>query len=238
MNGMMGEFYWDFGDGNSAMGQTVTHTFANQGTYQVCLTTMLMNNPADSCIWTTCHEVIVGNGGPGSLQAGFEVFQDSTIALLYHFINTSSGQPVEWLWEFGDGTTSNLQNPSHQYAQSGWYQVCLTVFGMGLTDTYCQEFEMSALFLDINNPNLDILSGQVYPNPNNGAFMLDLTSNIDELIDLKILNNLGQQIYLGTKQLSSGKNSLDIQLTNLQPGIYCLYVTDNRNTIVRKFVVE
>jgi len=197
-----------------------------------------MNNPADSCFWTTCHEVIAGNGGPGTLQAGFEVVQDSAMAMLYHFFDTSTGQPVEWLWDFGDGTTSNLQNPSHLYEVTGWYQVCLTVFGMGMTDTECQEYEMSVTFLDINNQSLDLLTGQIFPNPNKGTFSLDLLSRNDEQVEIKILNNLGQLVFSENRQIEAGKNQINIQLSDLQTGIYCLYLTNNHQTVVRKFILE
>lgn len=47
-----------------------------------------------------------------------------------HFIDKSKdedGQVVGWLWEFGDGTTSNIQTPSHRYRAVGSFTVKLTV---------------------------------------------------------------------------------------------------------------
>ena len=43
------------------------------------------------------------------------------------FTDTSTGNPTSWSWVFGDGGTSALQNPSHQYTSSGNYTVTLTV---------------------------------------------------------------------------------------------------------------
>ncbi|SHI90665.1 Por secretion system C-terminal sorting domain-containing protein [Hymenobacter daecheongensis DSM 21074] len=42
------------------------------------------------------------------------------------FTDQSQNAPTSWLWNFGDGTTSTLQNPSHQYTTSGTYTVALT----------------------------------------------------------------------------------------------------------------
>jgi PKD repeat protein len=42
------------------------------------------------------------------------------------FTDASSGAPISWAWDFGDGQTSTQQNPSHQYAASGTYTVSLT----------------------------------------------------------------------------------------------------------------
>lgn len=40
---------------------------------------------------------------------------------------TPTGSIVSWLWDFGDGTTSTLQNPSHTYTNTGFYAITLTV---------------------------------------------------------------------------------------------------------------
>ncbi|ALW86585.1 hypothetical protein AUC43_16750 [Hymenobacter sedentarius] len=42
------------------------------------------------------------------------------------FTDASQNLPTSWLWNFGDGTTSTAQNPSHQYAATGTYTVSLT----------------------------------------------------------------------------------------------------------------
>lgn len=43
------------------------------------------------------------------------------------FKDISENEPTEWLWDFGDGTTSEIQNPSHNYIKSGIYTVSLFV---------------------------------------------------------------------------------------------------------------
>ena len=42
------------------------------------------------------------------------------------FDDTSTGRPTSWRWDFGDGNTSTLQNPSHMYAAAATYTVTLT----------------------------------------------------------------------------------------------------------------
>jgi len=41
------------------------------------------------------------------------------------FSDTSTGGPTAWSWNFGDGTTSTLQNPSHAWSTAGTYTVSL-----------------------------------------------------------------------------------------------------------------
>ncbi len=45
--------------------------------------------------------------------------------LTVNFTDNSSGSPTEWLWNFGDGSTSTEQNPQHVYAESGTFDVLL-----------------------------------------------------------------------------------------------------------------
>jgi serine protease len=46
--------------------------------------------------------------------------------LLVAFTDASTESPTSWLWDFGDSTTSTLQNPSKLYATPGTYTVALT----------------------------------------------------------------------------------------------------------------
>ena len=51
----------------------------------------------------------------------------------------SSSSATSWLWDFGDGYFSNLQNPAHVYATQGIYPVCLTVNDSCGSDTICEN---------------------------------------------------------------------------------------------------
>ncbi len=60
--------------------------------------------------------------------ADFEVDNKGPIATQnIQFTNLSSTNTTIWFWEFGDGNTSNVPNPIHQYATPGFYEVKLTV---------------------------------------------------------------------------------------------------------------
>ena len=45
----------------------------------------------------------------------------------YQFTDTSENFPASWSWDFGDGSTSTDQDPSHTYTDDGTYEVTLTV---------------------------------------------------------------------------------------------------------------
>jgi len=60
--------------------------------------------------------------------AGFSI-SDTTVCLgeSIQLADVSTGSPVSWSWDFGDTTTSTLQNPVHTYSSGGIYSVTLTV---------------------------------------------------------------------------------------------------------------
>ncbi|MFO7723411.1 MAG: PKD domain-containing protein [Bacteroidales bacterium] len=78
-----------------------------------------------------CHSTV-----PGTCNANFIFQQDTANPFLIHFQNTSTGSYNQVSWSFGDGTTSNLQNPLKQYFSPGVYLVCLTVTDTG---SFCQH---------------------------------------------------------------------------------------------------
>ena len=53
--------------------------------------------------------------------------QSGPLPLPVQFTDASTGYPVSWHWDFGDGTTSDMQSPPHIYQNSGKYTVTLTV---------------------------------------------------------------------------------------------------------------
>ncbi len=70
-------------------------------------------------------------------------FTFGTQNLTVVFTDTSEGNPTRWQWNFGDGNTSVLQNPSHQYSDAGTYTVTLTASNSLGQDTVSQFVSVS-----------------------------------------------------------------------------------------------
>jgi len=64
-------------------------------------------------------------------------FDTTSNGFIVNFTDLTSGPATSWLWNFGDGNTSNAQNPSHTYTANGTYNVCLTSSNNGCDDTHC-----------------------------------------------------------------------------------------------------
>ncbi len=111
---------WDFGDGTTGNGQQVTHTYTVPGTYSVNLNT---GSAGGGCSQTiTNFATFIAGGG----VAGFSYNQSLCPPYTAWFQDTSTNA-VSWFWDFGDGNTSNLQNPNHIYLEPGYYNVSLTI---------------------------------------------------------------------------------------------------------------
>ena len=145
--GVPDTWYWDFGDGNYSTDQNPTHTYTDEGDYMVCLT-IGSNSGQDSCESTECQQVRVGDWTP-ECEAAFWYYPEGDTnnpnggwgGLNIQFMDISFGEPDTWMWEFGDGSSSNEQNPLHAYSAEGVYQVCLTIFNSIGTcqSSYCEE---------------------------------------------------------------------------------------------------
>ncbi len=73
-------------------------------------------------------------------------FTSSQVAgtLSVDFADASTATPAvtSWLWDFGDGNTSIMQNPTHTYTVEGTYAVCMTVTNDCGTDSSCSAVEV------------------------------------------------------------------------------------------------
>ncbi len=113
-------YLWSFGDGITATGQHNSHIYASGGTYTVWLTA---TNGCDTDVVSTTVTVAPG---PSASFVRYPV-GDVPVSTTVHFTDTSGGEPMAWLWEFGDGSTSTLQHPEHVYTSVGVFAITLTV---------------------------------------------------------------------------------------------------------------
>lgn len=133
-------YVWDFGDGTTATGQTVTHTFIPGGNsyYDVCLTTVAQDSIGDSCFFVSCQPVYIFIEPDCQAYFWYTPGEDP---MTITFSDLSIGRPSAWFWDFGDSTYSTEQNPVHTYVTEGTYWACLTITDeeAGCTSTWCAE---------------------------------------------------------------------------------------------------
>ena len=128
---------WNFGDGNTSTLQNPINSYATAGIYNVSLTT---TNSA-GCTHTIFIPVIVNS-------IAIAAFSNSSTCLgaATNFTDISSGTPISWSWDFGDGNTSIIQNPTNNYLTAGTFNVSLIVAaGSGCIDTITQVITIDSV---------------------------------------------------------------------------------------------
>ena len=142
-NSNIESYQWDFGDGVTATGESVTHTFSERGTSNVMLTVtdstglqdtdtaqveVLAEPEAEFEISDTTPSV----GEPVTFDGSTTVNPDTTIS--------------EYRWDFGDGETARGEIVQHEYESIGNYQVRLSVLdSAGSTSTINRTIEVTAV---------------------------------------------------------------------------------------------
>jgi gliding motility-associated-like protein len=127
-------YFWNFGDGGTSTLQNPTYTFLNEGTQNVYLVVTSNNGCRDTAfIPVTVHYLPdVAFTNPTQCLVGGTPFQDQTSVI--------NSTVVSWDWSFGDGGTSTIQNPVHQYPSSGTYPVTLVAMSaFGCVDSLTQN---------------------------------------------------------------------------------------------------
>ncbi len=134
---------------------------------------------------------------------------------LIRFIDLSFYEPDSWLWDFGDGFTSNEEFPIHMF-DKGLYNVCLTVSNSYGEDTACQNIEIFTT--DVDNVANNSTAFSIYPNP--FSEFIELESGEKGFLDgsISLYDQFGKEIINQLKVCIPSK----LFLLALPPGLYLL----------------
>ena len=117
-------YIWDFGDGSTIQNTTqptITHEYQTSGIFTVQLITT--DGTPNGCADTTTQTINISADPTVTIQAP----NGGCTTDFLQFNGSSSGTVSSWIWDFGDGDTSNLQHPTHAYASAGCYTPSLTI---------------------------------------------------------------------------------------------------------------
>jgi PKD repeat protein len=241
--GNFNQSHWAFGDGNTSAATSPNHTFSANGIFVVALTVN------DSLYGGSCFnyviDTIVVTGVPSPVQcaAGFVMYPDSAGNITV--VNSSTGSNLTYFWDFGDGNTSTLQNPSHTYTTNGPFYLCLTVDdGAGCNNMYCDSigengvvFKQAGFTINIISPfgvgieNETTLksANNIYPNPTSSQLTIKTELEINEINIIEITGKVIKTIK---------QNTTSLNVADLPSGIYFIKLITNNNTITKKFVKQ
>ncbi|MBS1509873.1 MAG: PKD domain-containing protein [Bacteroidetes bacterium] len=119
------QWKWDLGNGTISFLQNPSVTYFNPGQYTIKLVVHDANGDSNTLIKT---QYITIYGAPSVAFTGAPL--TGCFPLPVNFTDQSvpnSGTINSWLWDFGDGNSSAIQNPSHTYTGSGNFNVTLRI---------------------------------------------------------------------------------------------------------------
>lgn len=176
-------YNWTFGDGGTAAIANPVHTFNAAGVYTVKL---VAGNPVTCNLLDSFERVITVFGNP---IADFSYSPNPpTPNTALQFQNLSQGA-ILYKWDFGDGTTTDEENPTKIYQRNGFYQVCLRVTNeYGCTDTICKTVQGNVI------PLVDVPSG-FSPNGDGANDLLHVLGYGIETMTFKVYNRWGELVF-------------------------------------------
>lgn len=191
------EYVWNTGE----ITQTITVT--SSGTYSVSI-----SDPVSGCEISDTVNVTLEFAPEAS-------FNYTSSGLTVFFENTSSGTGT-YFWVFGDGDGSTEIDPTHTYATEGNYSVTLIVEN----DCGISEYNMLITIQVTPISNTDIRSINLFPNPADEFFIVELENLSGNEIVLEMYDLQGKQIISPFETQIINENALNVNISVLPTGIY------------------
>ncbi len=185
-SGTITSWSWTFGDGQSSTLQNPGHIYVTSATYQVTLEV----TSALGCTDTSVQNIFI-NPSP---NADFSFNPNPAIVLEnVQFTDLSTGNGVnDWLWFFGDGEGTNIQNPIHNYSLGGTFNVELLV-----TDQLgCKDSTSKLITVAL----LPVLPSGFSPNGDGENDLFYIRGGAFQSVNLKVYNHWGELVHEGFTQ--------------------------------------
>ncbi len=191
-------------------------TYNTPGTYSVSMT--LSNSQGT----TTCRDSIVVVAAPvaGITQSGNTLF--------------ASPAGMNYQWNTGPPAYTPVTGANNQFFTPSFSTLyCVIVTDQyGCSDTTCRDHIWNGI------DDLEVDDWNIYPNPNGGSFTLALTAAKNELVEMKLVNTLGEVVDTRTFDVHTGQQSFYIGNTGLATGVYFIQLTTEGGISIRRVVVR
>ncbi len=204
-SGVINSWLWEFGDGGTSSAQNPIYTYIQPGGYNVSLT---VTGPGGSNTLEKINHITVLYPSP---IAEFSVSATTGVApLSVFFSDGSTGTITSWLWNFGDGDSSNFRNPTHIYDSIGNYTVSLTVSGPGGSDTETKTDYINLPSSSVTDPYENIF----------------VAPSVYQFFGIEVGNQSAQQIFTVT---NIGSENLQIDAASIEGSDSALFVIAQDN---------
>ena len=139
--------------------------------------------------------------------------------------NNNSLNANEFEWNFGDGTTSNEQNPVHNFLNEGEFTVTLTATKCGNTSSFQQIIVIS----NLNNQDYKGINLEFFPNPVNEKLTIISNDIVDQISIYEINGRLIESI-------DNKNNATTIDFSNKKEGFYLIKIQSKGEIYTKKII--
>ena len=200
--------------------------------------------------WTGSSTTISINAYAGSLSGNIRVIAINTcgtstaqtINVIVNTVNTSvsqsgavltaeaAGATYQWINCIGNTQLPGESNQSYTASAEGNYAIVVKQGG-------CSDTSMcyNVTFTEIVE-STDLSAINVFPNPSNGKFTLEVVNNISPEARIEIYNVLGKKVYMAYNYIQPASKEID--LSKKLKGIYFIKLYDKEKVYIKKIVVQ
>jgi hypothetical protein len=153
---------------------------------------------------------------------------------LVNFNNVSVPLNASYHWNFGDGDTSILEDPTHMYADTGFFVVTLTV-----SNGDCEKVYSDSVY--IAGPTIGIgedlsASFRLFPNPGSGRFTIEAQAKSLQEMQVVIFDLQGRELYQSALQRTVDFRE-EVDLSAYPDGTYMVQLRVDGAQVVRRYVL-
>lgn len=146
VSGSITKYLWDFGDGTSAEGKIVNHSFNKFGNYKVEL--KVQTDSKGECSTASFSKQIIINARPNAVA---DAPKNANVNQLIEFSgsksNDTDGKITNYYWDFGDGKTNEGVKINYAYSKNGKYRVILKIEDNSKAEN---NFDYDTIYVSIN----------------------------------------------------------------------------------------
>lgn len=152
-----------------------------------------------------------------------------------YFFTDASLNAESWLWDFGDGTTSTLENPVHSFPASGDYLISLKAGSDCFEDTAGDTINVIISNSEEGSKQSFV---SVFPNPAHEKILVTPGRNQSGcVVEYEIVNVQGITVKKGELN-ASGDLSYEVDLAGQNRGMYYLRISSGRKTESQKLILH
>jgi PKD repeat protein len=203
--------FWTFGDGSTSSLWQPSHQYLQTGQFAISQTAV------DKASGFSSQLSMPNSADVRGLPVSAFAFAVNNRDVQF---TNQSAWAANYLWRFGDGDSSTLENPLHSYATSGSFQAELEVEG------YCGTATSLQTVLLVFGLKEDILHAlQVYPNPASEKLQIKLVLRNPAPVVMRITNAAGQTVWVYKSTGTTMSENEQLNIAHWPPGLYLLHLT-------------